>query len=342
MRPGLFVCRYQSKGPVPGGTQPRRKRSLTIWIRSLTKTEREPKRRRPVGPLGTETSAGIEQELRVASCGMAPAGWSGAAPADVANCDGCGQQGGLAAAPRHPPPARSRTHRGRARPRQQHRIAPVVGRAQTTKQSKSSGKAGCRGLRGHSFWTRSSHAIPLPDEQQQRNKKEHKPWTRPNNPPSGSRFEPMSKRRRGYPSETKVKRGIRMVGGGKELLEKLGRNDLCPCGSGRRFQELLPAQRRLGWQRPQGLLSGNEQLDAAQGFAASPQNSSHDRLSAEQARESCPVRRPTVGPAYAASCFGGGCDVIWLKGRARGNPGCGFESHGHHHSIAQLGRAIGS
>ncbi|MFC2950629.1 SEC-C metal-binding domain-containing protein [Marinicaulis aureus] len=23
-------------------------------------------------------------------------------------------------------------------------------------------------------------------------------------------------------------------------MEKLGRNDLCPCGSGRRFQEMLP------------------------------------------------------------------------------------------------------
>ncbi|MEW6126437.1 MAG: SEC-C metal-binding domain-containing protein [Acidobacteriota bacterium] len=25
----------------------------------------------------------------------------------------------------------------------------------------------------------------------------------------------------------------------KELVEKLGRNDLCPCGSKRRFQEML-------------------------------------------------------------------------------------------------------
>jgi SEC-C motif len=24
-------------------------------------------------------------------------------------------------------------------------------------------------------------------------------------------------------------------------MEKLGRNDLCPCGSGKRFQALLPA-----------------------------------------------------------------------------------------------------
>jgi lysophospholipase L1-like esterase len=32
-----------------------------------------------------------------------------------------------------------------------------------------------------------------------------------------------------------VKRGDRVVHGEKELSEKLGRNDLCPCGSGRRF-----------------------------------------------------------------------------------------------------------
>ena len=46
----------------------------------------------------------------------------------------------------------------------------------------------------------------------------------------------MSKRRRGYPSETQVKRGVRIVNGGKLLEEKLGRNDLCPCGSGKRFK----------------------------------------------------------------------------------------------------------
>lgn len=46
----------------------------------------------------------------------------------------------------------------------------------------------------------------------------------------------MSKRRRGYPSEQHVKRGLRIVHGDKWLDEKLGRNDLCPCGSGRRFK----------------------------------------------------------------------------------------------------------
>ena len=58
-------------------------------------------------------------------------------------------------------------------------------------------------------------------------------------------FEPMSKRRKGFPSETRVKRGRRIVHGDKELLEKLGRDDLCPCQSGKRFQELLYGLRAL-------------------------------------------------------------------------------------------------
>jgi uncharacterized protein YecA (UPF0149 family) len=54
-------------------------------------------------------------------------------------------------------------------------------------------------------------------------------------------FEVTSKRRKGFPSETRVKRGLRFVRGGeKELVEKLGRNDPCPCGSGKSFQALLP------------------------------------------------------------------------------------------------------
>ena len=52
----------------------------------------------------------------------------------------------------------------------------------------------------------------------------------------------MSKRRKGFPSETGVKRGDRIVRGTKELVEKLGRNDPCPCGSARSFQTLLSAQ----------------------------------------------------------------------------------------------------
>jgi len=38
---------------------------------------------------------------------------------------------------------------------------------------------------------------------------------------------------------------FRVVHGDKELVEKLGRNDLCPCGSGRRFQEMLYEERKL-------------------------------------------------------------------------------------------------
>jgi SEC-C motif len=49
----------------------------------------------------------------------------------------------------------------------------------------------------------------------------------------------------GFSSETHVKRGLRVVHGDKELLEKLGRNDPCPCGSGRSFQELLPKDRPI-------------------------------------------------------------------------------------------------
>ena len=48
-------------------------------------------------------------------------------------------------------------------------------------------------------------------------------------------YEITSKRRKGFPSETNVKRGVRVVHGNKELFEKLGRNDLYPCGSGRSF-----------------------------------------------------------------------------------------------------------
>ena len=39
----------------------------------------------------------------------------------------------------------------------------------------------------------------------------------------------MSERRKGFPSETRVKRGDRTVRGGEvELVERLGNNDPCP------------------------------------------------------------------------------------------------------------------
>ncbi|MGX4806992.1 SEC-C metal-binding domain-containing protein [Bradyrhizobium guangdongense] len=58
-------------------------------------------------------------------------------------------------------------------------------------------------------------------------------------------FSVTRKRRKSFPSETHVKRGARVVHGDVELSEKLGRNDLCPCGSGRRFQGLLHELRQL-------------------------------------------------------------------------------------------------
>ncbi|MDG4549199.1 MAG: SEC-C metal-binding domain-containing protein [Candidatus Contendobacter sp.] len=71
------------------------------------------------------------------------------------------------------------------------------------------------------------------------------PWTKKISTLITSGFEATSKRKRGFPSETRVKRGERAVKGDKELLERLGRNDPCPCQSGRRFQELLHARRSL-------------------------------------------------------------------------------------------------
>lgn len=50
-------------------------------------------------------------------------------------------------------------------------------------------------------------------------------------------FVPSSKRRRGYPSEKAVKRGLRTVHSDKELQEKLGKDDLCPCGSDVAFKK---------------------------------------------------------------------------------------------------------
>lgn len=77
-------------------------------------------------------------------------------------------------------------------------------------------------------------------------------WTRKYQPDAqqtrrrhSSAFEATSKRRRGYPSKTAVKRGPRTVHGHKELVEKLGKEDPCPCGSGLRFQAVLSQQRQI-------------------------------------------------------------------------------------------------
>ena len=56
----------------------------------------------------------------------------------------------------------------------------------------------------------------------------------------------------------RVKRGLRFIQGGeKELVEKLGRNDPCPCGSGKRFQALLHALGPVST-APSGMIIGGE------------------------------------------------------------------------------------
>ncbi|MBW8850724.1 MAG: SEC-C domain-containing protein [Xanthomonadales bacterium] len=55
-----------------------------------------------------------------------------------------------------------------------------------------------------------------------------------------------------------MKRGRRFVHGDKELVEKLGRNDPCPCGSTRRFKTVLPAQRPPRRRRTARLSTGIE------------------------------------------------------------------------------------
>ena len=70
----------------------------------------------------------------------------------------------------------------------------------------------------------------------------------------------MSKRRLGFPSETQVKRGVRIVHGDKLLEEKLGRNDLCPCGSGQRFKKCCLKKGGFRWREPGSLLLGTENL----------------------------------------------------------------------------------
>ena len=71
-------------------------------------------------------------------------------------------------------------------------------------------------------------------------------------------FETMSKRRKGFASEKKVKCGVRIVHGDKELEEKVGRNDLCPCGSGKLFKKCCLESGCFRWRQQGPLLSGND------------------------------------------------------------------------------------
>lgn len=79
-------------------------------------------------------------------------------------------------------------------------------------------------------------------------------------------------------------RGYRVVHGDKVLEEKLGRNDLCPCGSGRRFKRCC-----LG----SGAFDGAERNDFFQGVSTS------GTASALRARA---LWRTTTGPLRASPC----------------------------------------
>ncbi len=58
-------------------------------------------------------------------------------------------------------------------------------------------------------------------------------------------FETTSSAVEVIPRKPQVKRGVRIVHGNKLLEEKLGRDDLCPCGSGLRFRRCCLAKGRF-------------------------------------------------------------------------------------------------
>lgn len=102
----------------------------------------------------------------------------------------------------------------------------------------------------------------------------------------------MSKRRRGYPSETNVERGHRVVHGDKELVEKLGGKDPCPCGSGRRFPILLPAQRPLSTAQ-RGIITS--EIDTRIGDREAEGGGLLPRTAFAPRRfESCPIRHAAL------------------------------------------------
>lgn len=59
-----------------------------------------------------------------------------------------------------------------------------------------------------------------------------------------------------------MKRGLRFVHGGeKELVEKLGREDPCPCRSGKRFQAVLHVLRPVSTARSGRTIGGSDPAD---------------------------------------------------------------------------------
>ena len=61
-----------------------------------------------------------------------------------------------------------------------------------------------------------------------------------------------------------MKRGLRIVHDDEGLVEKPGRNDPCPCGSGKSFQEMLPALRPVSTARGGMIIGANEGGESVQ------------------------------------------------------------------------------
>ena len=78
-------------------------------------------------------------------------------------------------------------------------------------------------------------------------------------------FEPSGRARRGFPLASPASSAATGSSAGldTELVEKLGRNDLCPCGSGRRFPSLLPENRPFRRSAGRLLRPGLIRTDAA-------------------------------------------------------------------------------
>ena len=123
-------------------------------------------------------------------------------------------------------------------------------------------------------------------------------WQNAMHIPTSPFFERTSKRRKGFPSETQVKKGLRIVHGAKELREKLGRNDPCPCGSPRRLKACCMRGgcfRRLGSPL---LFSANSRPSdgAAPGRLRLPPARARPLQTPELVGSSDHLRRPHVAP----------------------------------------------
>jgi len=135
-------------------------------------------------------------------------------------------------------------------------------------------------------------------------------------------FDITSKRRKSFPSETRVKRGRRIVRGDVELSEKLGRNDLCPCGSGRRFKACCMAS---------GGHDGSNRHGYFQGLGGWPDCSGHPRL-LQGWKASCrspafAQRKPGLSAGQTGPAFSLRSNAGYVSGRAAGRGRAGDSSY---------------